>query len=60
MAVVERQWQKFKNNYSGEYVASSTNFTWIIIIKFLTINLPSQHFLCPHLRFHTFLKMFLL
>ena len=31
-----------------------TKFTWIVVIKFFTINLPSQPFLGRHLGFHIF------
>jgi len=33
------------------------NFTWIVVIKFFAINLPSQPFLGCHLGFHIFFTM---
>ena len=33
---------------------SGTKFTWIVVIKIFTINLPSQPFLGRHLGFHIF------
>ena len=33
---------------------SGTKFTWIVVIKIFTINLPSQPFLGRHLEFHIF------
>ena len=36
---------------------SGTKFTWIVVIKIFTINLPSQPFLGCHLGFHIFFHL---
>ena len=56
MAVMVGKWLKINNQNLGEYV-SCTNFTWIVFIKFLAINLrtggvSSQPFLGHYLWFH--------
>ena len=39
MAVIVGWWLKFNDNNSGEIGAGSNKITWIVVIKFLAINL---------------------
>ena len=47
------------NDNSGEVGAGGNMFTWIVVIKFLSINLPSQPFLGYHLWFCNLFTLFL-